>query len=266
MVKRKAIEFNFVVMDTDNLKIVKAYENTVILPLNDGYTGERGNAKNPMESILSSLRRAKRSIFDYTIANEWEFWGTLTLDGSKIDRYDLNIISKKLTQYLDNTRRRRINGLKWLLVPEKHKNGAWHFHVLISGLPEEELRDTGKTYGTTERKLYNWLDYEHKFGFNSFVDIRGISLEEHYKIASYLTKYMTKTLGMLCYIGQNKKKYWASKGLKKPDKKRLLFSYDDYQRLLENNTNNIIKQNTYYIKDKETGEILNTVLETIRKK
>lgn len=55
---------------------------------------------------------------------------TFTLDGSKIDRYDPVAIVKRLNVWLDNRVRR--DGLKYLLVPELHKDGAVHFHGLVN--------------------------------------------------------------------------------------------------------------------------------------
>lgn len=232
------------------------------MPENNGERGKRGHSKNPIKSFLNSLRRAQKSIFEYAVANDWDFWGTFTLDKVKIDRYDLDVIQKELTIFLMNTRAKKFKNLKWLIVPETHKNGAWHFHLLLSGLPEVELRYIGKTYKNTGRKMFNWIEYENKFGFNSLIDIRNMPLDQMYKIANYLTKYMTKEIGLLRF---NKKKYWSSKGLQRPNKINRLLSYEEYQEFINNiSTSDIIRYDEYYCKDKQTGEIFNTVTEIVR--
>ena len=60
------------------------------------------------------------------MCNAFSYFVTLTLDPSKIDRYDFPTVSHKLKTWLDNNVRRR--GLVYILVPELHKDGAIHFH------------------------------------------------------------------------------------------------------------------------------------------
>lgn len=256
-------QINLTMIETDNYSIFRYYDKPIKVPYNNGETGKRGQAKDPLKSLYSAVNRAKKAIFGYVIANEWDLWGTFTLDGKKVDRYNLDETQKKLTVYLMNKRARDYQALRWLIVPERHKDGAWHFHLLLSGLPDNELRDTGIIYGATGRRIYNWVDYEEKFGFNAFIDIRGVSLDEMYRIANYLTKYMTKDLGAVRY---NKKKYWVSRGLKKPNKSNTLVNYSEYLNLLNilDDSNDIIRESQYYIKDRETGEICNMVTETVK--
>lgn len=54
---------------------------------------------------------------------------TLTFDGSKVDRYDYNICLTKCCQWLNNQHKRYAPDLAYLFVPEKHKDGAYHFMV-----------------------------------------------------------------------------------------------------------------------------------------
>ena len=51
---------------------------------------------------------------------------TLTLDQTQVDRYDMAAITRKLNAWLSNQVQRR--GLIYVLVPERHKDGAIHFH------------------------------------------------------------------------------------------------------------------------------------------
>lgn len=255
MDKMDKLVFNKQVIKTDKYVIRKSYETPIVVPNNNGYTGVRGQAKNLTKSIYNSIKRTKDVIFGYAIANAWGFMITLTFDGSKVDRYDLDKIQKRITQNL-NDKKKKHQQLKWLLVPERHKDEAWHMHGLIVGLPEVELRDTGKV-SKSGRKIYNWVDFERKFGFNTLVDIRQAPLDEMYKIANYITKYITKDLALYRI---NRKKYWSSKGLKKPEKTNTLCNggMDDLVR-----PSPIIADKEYYIKDRQTGEIRNTVNEIV---
>lgn len=253
--------FNMTVIETNDLTITKLFENHIIPPENNGHIGKRGQAKDKNKSIYSSLHRARKKIFDYTIANTWQLWGTLTLNKLKINRYDLDKIQKKLSQYLKNVKKFKYPSLTWLIVPEQHKDKAWHFHLLLNGLPYDELRDIGKTYKNTNQKMYNWIDYENKFGYNSFIDISNVSIAEKYKISNYITKYITKDF---CEFRENKKKYWSSKGLGMPNKSNTLLNYEEFQKMIkikECETELIIHQKCYNFKNNVSGAIENTVHE-----
>lgn len=245
-------KFDVTVKKTDKFILVKRYDKPVILPDNKGYRGIRGQARNPEASLKSSLKRTKGIIYDYAIANEWNYWVTLTLDKSKIDRFNFSLISKKIRKWFNNQKRNYQN-LKWLIVPEMHRNGAWHFHALISGLPLGALVDSGKRT-IKNQIIYNWIDFQKSFGFNTVIDISHITYDEHLKIANYITKYITKEL---VFLTPNQQRYWVSKGLNKPDRE------DTFNEYVEVNSFDvpIIRQNLWHIQDKETGEILNSVLE-----
>lgn len=73
-----------------------------------------------------AMRRARAQVRDLALANPFSWFVTLTLDKDRVDRYDMGAITKKLNNWLDNQVRRR--GLKYVLVPERHRDGAIHFH------------------------------------------------------------------------------------------------------------------------------------------
>lgn len=254
--------FNMSVKKTSTIEITKHFEKLIKPPKNNGKRGERGQAVNKEKSLYNSMHRSREQIFNYTIANSWDYWGTLTLDKLKIDRYDLDIIQPRLTKFLDNIKNRKYPKLQWLIVPEQHKDKAWHFHLLLNGIPVEAMRDTGRTYKDTKRKMYNWIEYENKYGLNSFIGLQNIAIEEQYKISNYLTKYITK---QFCKARENKKKYWSSRTLETPTKTNTLLTYDEYIEVVKYNTSsNSIYENVYNIKNRDTGEIQNTIIETVK--
>lgn len=81
-------------------------------------------------SVRRSVRRAKKCVRDLARSNEWRFFVTLTLDPEKVDRYDPDAVLRHLKHWLDNNVRRK--GLRYVLVPEHHKDGAIHFHGLFN--------------------------------------------------------------------------------------------------------------------------------------
>lgn len=76
--------------------------------------------------IPRAVRRARSAVRDIALCTEFTHFVTLTLDAGMIDRYDMGEIVRKLNRWLDNRVRR--DGLAYVLVPERHKDGAVHFH------------------------------------------------------------------------------------------------------------------------------------------
>ena len=154
------------------------------------------------ELLDCSRRRAKRKIFDYCICNEFSLFITLTLDKSLIDRSDYSAVIKKLNSFLSN----RVNryGLKYIGVPEYHKNGGLHFHFATngkgfklenSGTVSVEGRKKPIKVSTADRlripledrhTVYNITDW--KLGFSTAIYTYG----ERGALAQYLAKELNK--------------------------------------------------------------------------
>lgn len=177
---------------------------------------ERGTVHD--SKLDQSTYRAKSTIEELAKCNDWQYMVTFTLNGEFHDRYDLKGSYSKLSQRIRNIRKKTSCGISYILVPEKHKDGAWHFHGLLNDLPTNELiqweLDTAPTKDI--RKLiekgynvYNWPDIANKFGFMTLTDI--VSKE---KVTSYIKKYITKELTN-SVKELNAKTYYPSSGLKR---------------------------------------------------
>lgn len=86
--------------------------------------------------------------------------------------------------------------MRYLIIPEYHKDKAIHVHGLLSG--NFQMLDSGKKT-KTNRTVYNMQDW--KFGFSTAVE-----LDEHTNAVSfYITKYcckdFTKIFGSTYYAG-----------------------------------------------------------------
>lgn len=82
-------------------------------------------------NILRSVRRAKSQLRDIALCNDFKWFVTLTLSPEKVkDRADPVDVVRHLNYWLDNQVRRY--GLRYVLVPELHKDGAIHFHGFFS--------------------------------------------------------------------------------------------------------------------------------------
>ena len=78
------------------------------------------------EDIQRSMRRARAKVRRLALANEFRYFVTLTLDPAQVDSHDGAAVVKKLNAWASNAVQR--HGLRYILVPERHKKGGIHFH------------------------------------------------------------------------------------------------------------------------------------------
>ena len=123
----------------------------------------------------------------------------------KADRYDYDLAFKKMGKWLRRMRDKH-GKFDYIMIPELHKDGAIHFHGVTGGL-NALIVDAGVKHKGS--KVYNCLEWEH--GFTTLTKIR-----DKEKTASYVTKYVTKEM-QNSIVEKGKKKYWCSRGLRKPD-------------------------------------------------
>ena len=159
-----------------------------------------------------SVRRAQQMVFDISRLNHFDYFITWTLDKEKIDRYNPAEISKKLKKFLNNKSQR--NDLKYLIIPEYHKDGAIHMHGLISG--DFEMVDSG-TVIVKERKkpvrkelaeemgwaalktVYNMPQWT--LGSSTAIELDGNVQAISRYIAKYVSKEFRKIFGNFYYAG-----------------------------------------------------------------
>ena len=95
------------------------------------------------ENKRRSVSRSKQTIYELARNGVWDWFVTLTFDGSKVDRYNYAEVTKKLSTWLNNLRKKSPD-LQYLFVPEQHKDGAYHFHGLVSNLENVKILDSVK--------------------------------------------------------------------------------------------------------------------------
>ena len=149
-----------------------------------------------------NVDRAKSKVKELVLCNQWDYWCTFTINPEKYDRYRLKEYMKDFAEFIHNYNRRKENGVKYLLIPEQHKDGAWHVHGFITGIAEKDMYLNANGYLT-------WKQYENKFGYISMKKLE----KDIDRLASYCTKYMTKdTSKNVQELGAHL--YYASQGLK----------------------------------------------------
>ena len=78
------------------------------------------------ENVKRAVRRARARVRELARANVFSYFVTLTLNGERYSRYDEHEIVRRASDWLHNAVRRY--GLAYILVPERHTDGALHFH------------------------------------------------------------------------------------------------------------------------------------------
>lgn len=171
--------------------------------------------QNPENASRSdSIRRAKQKVFDIAAMNNFDYFITWTLDSEKINRYSAEELMKKLANTLRNWVSRY--SLKYLLLPEYHKDGALHLHGLISGNMKMTDSGTFKAPGFNqpvklETILSNNIPLEQchtvynmpqwSLGWSTAIPTYG-DVENCAKyITKYVTKDMQKIFGNFYYAG-----------------------------------------------------------------
>ena len=183
----------------------------------------RYSSKNSINDIKieNNISRARSRIKEYALQNPWDSFVTLTLNKEKYDRFDLNKFHKDLSKFINNYNRflSEDEKVKYLLIPEMHKDGAWHMHGLLKGIRKQDIIINSNGY-------QSWIQYQKKFGYISFSPINDIS-----SCSNYILKYISKGFGKdIQSLGSHL--YYSSKGLTKADIKyrgfylRLLCAWD----------------------------------------
>jgi len=77
-----------------------------------------------------SLRRTKTLVKDIILCNHFDYFCTFTFDNRKHNRYDIEHCKHVMHMWL-HRQREKSPDLKYIIVPELHKDGALHFHSLF---------------------------------------------------------------------------------------------------------------------------------------
>lgn len=194
---------------------IKAYENylyrvtkRLFNPNTVKVKQNQPDREKPVGKFDSALSRAKNTVREVCLCNKWEYFVTLTFNDSW-DRYDLKYRVKELMQYIQNLNKDGYN-IKYVLIPEFHKDGAVHFHGLMSGIPVDQRPDW---WPKSVNRKSDGSYYDHcplfsdRYGFSS-VEAVGDGVA----CGFYVSKYITKSLADSAeYKGVHT--YYRSKGL-----------------------------------------------------
>lgn len=154
------------------------------------------------EDVERSMRRARAKVRRIALANEFRYFVTLTLDPAKVDSHDGAAVVRKLNTWASNAVQRQ--GLRYILVPERHKKGGIHFHGFFNdALPVVDSGTMRPPWGGKPRRprskaeraewlaaggqiVYNMPGWA--LGFTTAMELHG----EYPAAVAYVCKYIGK--------------------------------------------------------------------------
>ena len=133
------------------------------------------------EDLERSMRRARAKLRRLALANNFRWFVTLTLDPAKVDSHDGAEVVRKLNAWCSNMVQRR--GLKYILIPERHKKGGIHFHGFFSDCVEVVNSGHVDHQGHTIYNMPQW-----SLGFTTAIEL----YDDYQKAVGYVCKYIGK--------------------------------------------------------------------------
>lgn len=184
-----------------NLKatILGNYVKLVSIDVKTSEEHYKGYENKNDDKLKNNLIRAKNKIIDIGLANDFSYYFTCTFNTS-YDRYNLEHVYRAFKKKVKKMRDSCGHRIDYLIVPEQHKDGAWHFHGFLT-LDINEFLFTNN---------HGHLDIKHLCDLG-WVNVQVIKDKVH--ISHYITKYISKNLGRDIALCNHC--YYASTGLKK---------------------------------------------------
>lgn len=175
-----------------------------------------------------SMKRAKNKIYEISRANNWEWFITLTFNPTIIDSTDYDRVKYIVSEFFHAMRKQYAPDLKYLVVPELHKDGKkYHFHGILSDIGRMVMVDSGNVfYGKAVYNLQAW-----HFGFSTATQVT-----DTHRVASYITKYITKEL---CQETDGRHRYLNSSNCNRPRVTEYEMTHEEYQEVFSSLSNNI---------------------------
>lgn len=211
------------------------------------------------ERTLRQSQKIKRTFQQLILANDFVWWATLTYDPKKVN----SLNHAEAIQYAKTWLKKMIRtygAFDYLLIPEKHKSGAIHFHGVFGKSKlnfSEAVNPKGQPMKRKGEQVFHLDDWTA--GFSDCEKIR-----DKIKTSSYMTKYITKDL-MTDPSMYHKARYIRSRGLKEPEITFVTLSEADlasktpsFLLMTKDEKGNAVRDTAIYQEriDLDTGEII----------
>ena len=169
------------------------------------------------KKLSNNISRTRSTIYDIVASNAWDYFVTLTIDGNKYNRENLQVYEKDLQKMITNYNAYNKTQIRFLFIPEFHSDRkSYHMHGLMSGLPNDCLNPFTLDMHLPNRildkvqngkQVYEWKQYRKRFGFCELE-----AVEDPDAISAYMTKYITEDLSNTVQE-LNAHAYFCSRGL-----------------------------------------------------
>lgn len=172
--------------------------------------------------VAKSHMRTYKLAYDAIMYNKksWVYFLTFTFDPKQVDRKNYRACADLLIKWLDKSKK-DCRGLKYVIIPELHKDGAIHFHGLFSSHLRKLLKDSG--HFQNGHRIFNVNNYGYGFTTASVIS-------DNDKTCSYILKYLTKDI---CQFSYGFRKLWRSRNLMKPSVTTYQVDDDGIQKVNE---------------------------------
>lgn len=176
-----------------------------------------------------SLNRSKQQLIGICRANLWDYFITFTFNPRLVDSSNYEEVCQKAGKWMNNLKVRTCPDLKYVLVPELHKDGEhYHLHGLMANCKGLRLRVSGRL-DKKGKIIYNMPAW--RYGWNTATEV-----EHSGKVANYISKYITKDSDGLL---RGKKRYWCSHNTVRPDDCAVEYFVNDHMELIAQLSDNI---------------------------
>ena len=172
-------------------------------------------------SLRSSMGRTVNKVYYLSRSNDWEWFFTLTFNPEVVDSFDYTACTEKLSNWF-TVMRRSCPNMKYIVVPEQHKSGRWHFHGLFADCDNLGFVDSGKKTKDGDT-IYNVGKY--RLGWSTATKVK-----DPRRVTKYIGKYITKDL---CAVTKGKKRYWSSRNLAEAEIEKKYYPPEDLPLLLD---------------------------------
>lgn len=163
--------------------------------------------KEEERSVANSMKRTKNKIVDYSRTNVWEWFLTLTFGDEEV-RMNYDNCTKELKKWLNNVQHMCDFQMKYIIVPEMHQKGGFHFHALVSNAYGMKFVESGHYADKAKTEMIYNID-NYGLGFTTATLVKDTE-----RASNYITKYITKEMAQ---VTKGKKRYWNSKNLDIPE-------------------------------------------------
>lgn len=160
-----------------------------------------------------AARRARQVLYDICKCNDFLYFVTLTFSPDEVARLDDKLVKRKFSQWA-NYIRKKFPTMYYVAVPEYHKKGGLHFHLLVGGVTMEELQAVpaltkkGRLKYKHGKQIFNITAW--RLGFSTLSCLENVEAAKH-----YVCKYITKQH----YDGRffRKRRYYCSANVARPE-------------------------------------------------